>query len=134
MAYNEEHGITPTSARRQITDKIDTGEAEAPNDNQAIAVTHAFPDVDISILRSPDLLAKEIARLEKELKALSRDLKFEEAAKVRDKVVGLREFVLQWWWTMDVKWGFTLRKATAFLGASLSCHPTFYTKHPHFLH
>ena len=24
MAYNEEHGITPTSARRQITDKIDT--------------------------------------------------------------------------------------------------------------
>lgn len=95
MAYNEEHGITPTSARRQITDKIDTGEAEAPNDNQAIAVTHAFPDVDISILRSPDLLAKEIARLEKEMKALSRDLKFEEAAKVRDKVVGLREFVLQ---------------------------------------
>ena len=95
MAYNEEHGITPTSARRQITDKIDTGEAEAPNDNQAIAVTHAFPDVDISILRSPDLLAKEIARLEKEMKALSRDLKFEEAAKVRDKVVGLKDFVLQ---------------------------------------
>nr|WP_313062533.1 excinuclease ABC subunit UvrB [Moraxella sp. CTOTU49097] len=95
MEYNEEHGITPTSARRQITDKIDTGEAEAPNDNQAIAVTHAFPDVDISILRSPDLLAKEIARLEKEMKALSRDLKFEEAAKVRDKVVSLREFVLQ---------------------------------------
>jgi excinuclease ABC subunit B len=95
MAYNEEHGITPTSARRQITDKIDTGEAETPNDNQAIAVTHAFPDVDISILRSPDLLAKEIARLEKEMKALSRDLKFEEAAKVRDKVVGLKDFVLQ---------------------------------------
>lgn len=95
MAYNEEHGITPISARRQITDKIDTGEAEAPNDNQAIAVTHAFPDVDISILRSPDLLAKEIARLEKEMKSLSRDLKFEEAAKVRDKVVSLREFVLQ---------------------------------------
>ena len=95
MAYNEEHGITPTSARRQITDKIDTGEAEAPNDNQAIAVTHAFPDVDISILRSPDLLSKEIARLEKEMKSLSRDLKFEEAAKVRDKVVSLREFVLQ---------------------------------------
>ncbi|MDI4480252.1 excinuclease ABC subunit UvrB [Moraxella osloensis] len=95
MAYNEEHGITPTSARRQITDKIDTGEAEAPNDNQAIAVTHAFPDVDISILRSPDLLTKEIARLEKEMKSLSRDLKFEEAAKVRDKVVSLREFVLQ---------------------------------------
>ena len=95
IAYNTEHGITPTSAKRQITDKIDTGESEVVNDNQAIAVTNAFPDVDISILRSPDLLAKEIARLEKEMKALSRDLKFEEAAKVRDKVVSLREFVLQ---------------------------------------
>jgi excinuclease ABC subunit B len=29
------------------------------------------------------------------MKALSRDLKFEEAAKVRDKVMSLREFVLQ---------------------------------------
>ena len=95
IAFNKEHGITPTSARRQITDKIDTGEAETANDNQTIAVTNAFPDVDIAILRSPDLLAKEIARLEKEMKALSRDLKFEEAAKVRDKVVSLREFVMQ---------------------------------------
>lgn len=95
IAYNEEHGITPRSAKRQITDKIDTGESEVVNDNQAIAVNNAFPDVDISILRSPDLLAKEITRLEKEMKALSRDLKFEEAAKVRDKVLSLKEFVIQ---------------------------------------
>lgn len=95
VAYNLEHGITPKSAKRQITDKIDTGEVEAVNDNQAIAMTNAFPDVDISILRSPDLLAKEIARLEKEMKALSRDLKFEEAAKMRDKVLSLKEFVIQ---------------------------------------
>lgn len=95
IAYNEQHGITPRSAKRQITDKIDTGEVEAVNDNQAIAVNNAFPDVDISILRSPDLLAKEITRLEKEMKALSRDLKFEEAAKLRDKVLSLKEFVIQ---------------------------------------
>ena len=95
IAFNIEHNITPTSAKRAITDKIDTGEVETANDNQAIIKAAAFPEVDINILRSPDLLAKEIARLEKEMKALSRDLKFEEAAKVRDKVVSLREFVLQ---------------------------------------
>ena len=95
IAFNKEHGITPRSAKRQITDKIDTGEAEeAVNDNQSIPSTSKLPDVDIEILRSPDLLAKEINRLEKEMKQLSRDLKFEEAAKVRDKVLELRDYMV----------------------------------------
>ena len=36
IAFNIEHNITPTSAKRAITDKIDTGEVETANDNQAI--------------------------------------------------------------------------------------------------
>ena len=36
-----------------------------------------------------------IYKEEKQMKELSRDLKFEEAAKVRDKVLALREFVIQ---------------------------------------
>ena len=95
-AYNLEHGITPTSATRQITDKIDTGEIETLNDNQIKVPSSGFPDVDISILRSPDLLAKHINQLEKQMKELSRDLKFEAAAKLRDKVLALKEFVIQW--------------------------------------
>ncbi len=94
-AYNLEHGITPTSATRQITDKIDTGEIETLNDNQIKVPSSGFPDVDISILRSPDLLAKHINQLEKQMKELSRDLKFEAAAKLRDKVLALKEFVIQ---------------------------------------
>ncbi|WP_227431120.1 excinuclease ABC subunit UvrB [Psychrobacter sp. I-STPA6b] len=96
IAFNLEHNITPTSARRSITDKIDTGEVEEElNDNQSIPSSSGLPDVDIEILRSPDLLAKEINRLEKEMKQLSRDLKFEEAAKVRDKVLELKEYIVQ---------------------------------------
>ena len=94
-AYNLEHGITPTSATRQITDKIDTGEVERLNDNQIKVPSNGFPDVDISILRSPDLLAKHINQLEKQMQQMSRDLKFEEAAKLRDKVLALKEFVIQ---------------------------------------
>lgn len=94
-AYNLEHGITPTSATRQITDKIDTGEVETLNDNQIKVPSNGFPDVDISILRSPDLLAKHINQLEKQMQQMSRDLKFEEAAKLRDKVLALKEFVIQ---------------------------------------
>src|SRR5690606_26425500 len=64
VAFNLEHNITPKGARRSITDKIDTGENLDANDNQVIPVKSNLPDVDISILRSPDLLAKEIKRLE----------------------------------------------------------------------
>ena len=94
IAFNEEHGIIPKGARRSITDKIDTGESVDANDNQAIPVKSDLPDVDISILRSPDLLAKEIKRLEKEMQQFSRDLKFEEAAKTRDKVLQLKAYLV----------------------------------------
>jgi len=94
VAFNLEHNITPRGARRNVTDKIDTGEDLDANDNQAIPVKSNLPDVDISILRSPDLLAKEISRLEKLMKQMSRDLKFEDAAKTRDKVLELKAHLL----------------------------------------
>lgn len=98
IAYNKEHGITPTSATRQITDKIDTGELLEENPlNRIISHDHSdsqLADVDVAILRSPDLLVKEINRLEKEMKNLSRELKFEEASVVRDKMLGLRELLV----------------------------------------
>ena len=94
VAFNLEHNITPTGARRSITDKIDTGDDHDANDNQMIPIKSNLPDVDISILRSPDLLAKEINRLEKLMKQMSRDLKFEDAAKTRDKVLELKAHLL----------------------------------------
>ena len=94
VAFNLEHNITPKGARRSITDKIDTGEDQNANDNQVIPIKSNLPDVDISILRSPDLLAKEIKRLEKQMQQMSRDLKFEEAAKTRDKVLELKAHLI----------------------------------------
>jgi len=94
VAFNLEHNITPKGARRSITDKIDTGDDQNANDNQVIPIKSNLPDVDISILRSPDLLAKEINRLEKLMKQMSRDLKFEDAAKTRDKVLELKAHLI----------------------------------------
>lgn len=92
IAFNEAHGITPKSARRAITDKIDTGESE-----EAV-VTKTIPDVladiDEHILHNPKLLVKEINRLDKQMRQLSQELKFEEAAKVRDQVVALKTLLL----------------------------------------
>lgn len=95
IAYNTEHGITPKSATRQITDKIDTGEDEN-TEVVRIVLSEALQGVDESILHSPKLLAKEIARLEKQMQALSRELKFEEAMKVRDTMLALKELMVKY--------------------------------------
>ncbi len=98
IAFNKEHNITPISAKRAITDKIDTGETERLNDVQNLipnSKNEALADVDIQILRSPDLLAKHISQLQKQMQNLSKELKFEEAMKIRDKIAVLKEFVIQ---------------------------------------
>ena len=94
IAFNKAHGITPKSASRAITDKIDTGDDENTEVVQII-LSEALSGVDENILHSPKLLAKEIARLEKQMQALSRELKFEEAAKVRDTVIALKELLVK---------------------------------------
>ncbi|WFF39486.1 excinuclease ABC subunit UvrB [Moraxella nasibovis] len=92
IAFNEAHGITPKSASRAITDKIDTGEEEAMHALGSTIINQtAIAGVDEEILRRPELIVKEIARLEKQMKALSGELKFEEAARVRDTVLALKE-------------------------------------------
>ena len=90
LAFNEEHGITPTSASRTITDKIDTGEIESV-DTPKIDIPFALNDIDMEILRRPKLIIKEINRLEKQMKKLSAELKFEEAMRVRDTMLALKD-------------------------------------------
>lgn len=95
IAFNEAHGITPKSAHRAITDKIDTGEEEAVQVVGSVAIHQsAIAGVDEEILRRPELISKEIARLEKQMRALSGELKFEEAARVRDTVLALKDFLV----------------------------------------
>lgn len=92
IAFNTEHGITPKSASRAITDKIDTGEEEAMHAlGSAVIAQSAIAGVDEEILRRPELIVKEINRLEKQMRTLSAKLKFEEAARVRDVVLALKE-------------------------------------------
>lgn len=92
IAFNTEHCITPKSASRAITDKIDTGEEEAMHAlGSAVIAQSAIAGVDEEILRRPELIVKEINRLEKQMRTLSAELKFEEAARVRDVVLALKE-------------------------------------------
>jgi excinuclease ABC subunit B len=79
-AYNREHGITPqgiTKAVKDITERV-----------QAIAETRA-PYEATSISREEIL--ELIKQLESDMKAAAKNLEFERAAMIRDRIIELRE-------------------------------------------
>jgi excinuclease ABC subunit B len=79
-AYNKEHGITPQGIRkaiRDITERV-----------QAVAETRA-PYAITPI--SKEEMAQLIKQLESQMKAAAKNLEFEKAAMIRDRIIELRK-------------------------------------------
>ncbi len=80
LAYNEEHGIVPTSIKKAVKDIME-GAREVP----------ASEWVKSKFVRmTPDQALRQIAKLETEMYRLARNLEFEKAAKLRDDIAALR--------------------------------------------
>ncbi|WP_291335301.1 excinuclease ABC subunit UvrB [Acinetobacter sp. UBA801] len=97
IEFNELHGITPRSAVRQVIKEIDTGEVlnDEHIDEKINAQSRAFSDDEQHILTDPKLYAKHIAKLEKEMLKASKELQFEQAARLRDEILRLKAQMLQ---------------------------------------
>ena len=101
MAYNEEHGITPTTIKRDVADilgelgeKKDTsakgrgrGKDKSRGRTRAVAEEKALP---LAGEKGHNLKAV-VADLEKQMREAAANLEFEEAARLRDEVKRLRE-------------------------------------------
>ena len=89
IAFNTQHNITPQSIQKDVADILDTavpGSGVKTKGGQ----TQAIEPAKSSDPMEPAIAAKEIKRLEKTMYALSRELKFEEAAQVRDQIKQLQ--------------------------------------------
>jgi excinuclease ABC subunit B len=83
LAYNQAHGITPRSISKAITDIME-GARGVPG---AAAGFERVNDALTEYERmSPEELAKAVARLEKDMHEHARNLEFEEAARLRDRI------------------------------------------------
>ena len=84
VSFNEAHGITPRTVEKSVADIMETavpgGGAIARKYKKVAEAGGEYAAMD------PLTAAREIKRLEKEMYALARDLKFEEAARVRDQL------------------------------------------------
>lgn len=97
IEFNVQHGITPRSAIRQVIKEIDTGEIYEDDENQSLAASakKALTDDEQHLIADPKLFAKHIAKLEKEMLKASKELQFEQAARLRDEVIRLKAQLLQ---------------------------------------
>ncbi|MFW2122990.1 excinuclease ABC subunit UvrB [Acinetobacter ursingii] len=97
IQFNQEHGITPRSAVRQKIKEIDTGEVFNDDEIDAkISVqAKALSADERHILADPKLFTKHIGKLEKEMIKASKELQFEQAARLRDEIVRLKAQMLQ---------------------------------------
>ena len=85
LAFNEAHGITPKTVEKSVADIMETavpGGGAIARRYQKVAEGQGEYEAPLDPLAA----AREIKRLEKEMHALARELKFEEAARVRDRL------------------------------------------------
>ena len=96
MAFNELHGIIPRSTIRQNKKDIDTGEVLTDDQVESgIADQHQTLSADQQhLLSDPKLLAKHLSKLEKEMLKASKELQFEQAARLRDEILRLKAQLL----------------------------------------
>jgi excinuclease ABC subunit B len=93
LEYNTEHGITPKSVVKKITDIMEGARADAANEREygrgKGSRRVAEPAIDYSAL-PPDRLAAELKKLEARMYKHAQNLEFEDAARVRDELHRVR--------------------------------------------
>jgi excinuclease ABC subunit B len=109
LAYNEEHGITPESMKKNIGDILQS----------VYERDHVTPDID-QPAKMGDNLAAHLEALRKQMLKAAENLEFEEAARLRDEVRGWRRW--NWRspttrWRGNRRWG-CLVSTSAGIGVS----------------
>lgn len=92
-AHNQLHGITPKGVVKKITDIMDVGDSKSPtNAAQKILVAEGLVDYKV---KSPAEIGKEIKLLETQMLDFAKNLEFEKAAELRDKVQRLHQQLIK---------------------------------------
>ncbi|WP_027174860.1 excinuclease ABC subunit UvrB [Desulfovibrio aminophilus] len=93
LEYNEKHGITPKTVRKRLENALAdiTTRAAVSDGTDLAAVAEDLARYGVE----PKGLEKEVRRLEREMRAAAKELEFERAAVLRDKIGMLKERLLQ---------------------------------------
>src|SRR5688572_9954739 len=93
LAYNIEHGTTPISIRKGVTDVMEGARADTTDFGYKMGKKKRGAEEAAPNLRmlSPEQIVREIKRMEAEMFKRARNLEFEEAARLRDAIEKLKQ-------------------------------------------
>jgi len=89
LAYNAEHGITPTTIKKAVAEAIATHYSESTEKESGPRKRAWSPD------KSAAETAQEIAKVKQEMWKAAEDLEFERAAELRDRLKQLEQYELR---------------------------------------
>jgi excinuclease ABC subunit B len=91
--FNREHGITPVTVAKSLDNPLERfyGAQDGKKDGAAVAAAEEHADYGLS----PKELEKKIAKLEREMREAAKELEFERAAGLRDRMLKLRQLLLE---------------------------------------
>jgi excinuclease ABC subunit B len=86
--YNQLNDIVPQSITKEISDVFDFNDTyeDSQRENAVAEVVETFESLDD--------IEEKIQQLQKEMNAAARDLEFEKAAEIRDRIKGLQEMIV----------------------------------------
>ncbi|MGM0913667.1 MAG: excinuclease ABC subunit UvrB [Pseudomonadota bacterium] len=93
IAFNEEHGITPTTVTRSVADILEAAQTPGKKgkgrrgERKVAEPAGVYDPADLS----PQELVRELTRVEDAMFEAAQNLEFEEAARLRDRLHELRE-------------------------------------------
>ena len=92
VAYNEEHSITPTTIRKKVGNLFGSPEGEKGPSGAGYGLA---AEDGAGYGSDPKQMKKVVNRLEREMREAAKELEFERAAELRDRIALLRERLLE---------------------------------------
>jgi len=93
IAYNHEHGITPTGIIKNIQDVLEAGYGNK-HSRKTVAMLKVAEEQARYQTMSPAVLSREIESLENKMYEHSRNLEFEQAANARDELERVKKLAM----------------------------------------
>ena len=94
MKYNEERGIVPQALNKKVGELLDIGQTDKPKRGKKSAKVSENSTASYTP-KSRKELEKELKQLEQQMRDFAKDLEFEKAAAVRDKIQQIKAYLLE---------------------------------------
>jgi len=93
IAYNKKHGITPTGIVKEVRDVLEAGYGDK-HSRKTVELQKVAEEKARYQAMTPKQFSKTLEQLEKQMYQHSRDLEFEQAAKVRDDIERIKQLAM----------------------------------------